>query len=255
MNSSMVTKFIAPIVCLILAWCLKVLSSNIDTLNSNLQALEKKITEVENSFETSDIRIGELELKDSELEGKITILDGSANIEFRRKSRIGKVKTLVISILAEERLPASDQLSDLEIAEIATSLVDSCDKYNVPVYLMLGLIRQESAFNPLAQSEKDAKGLAQVIDTTAEDISELLGFTGYNPHKISHSIRFGTYYLSRMLKKFNYDNQKALWAYNAGPTAVSRFINGGIKSLPAETIDYEIKVQTFAAKYKARGVY
>lgn len=92
--------------------------------------------------------------------------------------------------------------------------------YGFDPLLMLGLIRQESLFNPNATSVANALGLAQVIPPTALYIAGELGvdnFTESDLYRPHVAISFGAYYLDEQLRIFDGNKAAALAAYNAGP--------------------------------------
>jgi soluble lytic murein transglycosylase len=85
-------------------------------------------------------------------------------------------------------------------------------------YLVMGLIRQESAFNPRATSSADARGLMQILPKTASRSKRPSGIRSagarlYNP---IYNVRFGCSYLRSLLKDFDGKPEMALAAYNAG---------------------------------------
>lgn len=86
--------------------------------------------------------------------------------------------------------------------------------------LMLGLMRQESLFNPNATSFANARGLAQVIPSTGQYIADQLNKPGYNDTDLYRpyvSVEFGTFYLAEQLRLFDGFVPAALAAYNGGP--------------------------------------
>jgi soluble lytic murein transglycosylase-like protein len=107
--------------------------------------------------------------------------------------------------------------------------------------LLVGLIKQESGFNPNAGSPAGAQGLCQLMPGTARG----LGVTDL--HDPVQSIEGGAKYLAQQLKSFNGDVARALAAYNAGPGAVQRY--GGVPPY-AETQNYVRAVQANAASFR-----
>jgi soluble lytic murein transglycosylase-like protein len=92
----------------------------------------------------------------------------------------------------------------------------------------------ESGFNPKATSEKGAKGLMQLMPSTAKQygISDL-----HDPYQ---SLRAGAAHLRDLLDQYDGNVTLALAAYNAGSGAVKRY--GGVPAYQ-ETQQYVKKVQ------------
>ena len=89
--------------------------------------------------------------------------------------------------------------------------------YNVSANLIKSVIKAESNNQPLAVSGAGAKGLMQLMDSTAKDLGVR------NVFNANENVLAGTRYLKQMLERFNGDEAKALAAYNAGPATVERF--------------------------------
>ena len=85
-------------------------------------------------------------------------------------------------------------------------------------YLVMGLIRQESAFNARATSSANARGLMQVLPTTASTSKRAsrIRYAGARLYNATYNIRFGCAYLRTLLNEFNGKPEAALAAYNAG---------------------------------------
>ena len=97
-------------------------------------------------------------------------------------------------------------------------IVDLASKtYGVSDTLIKSVIKAESANQPLAVSGAGAKGLMQLMDTTAQAMGVR------NPFNAHENVLAGTRYLKGLLERYDGDESKALAAYNAGPTAVDRY--------------------------------
>jgi soluble lytic murein transglycosylase-like protein len=107
--------------------------------------------------------------------------------------------------------------------------------------LLAGLVKQESGFNPNAGSGAGARGLTQLMPSTAA------GLGVDNVLDPVQSLDGGAKYLKQQLDTFGGDVTKALAAYNAGPGAVQRF--GGVPPY-SETQNYVRSVQANAEAYR-----
>ena len=105
-------------------------------------------------------------------------------------------------------------------------------EYGVEEDLIYALIKAESNFDANAISNKNAKGLMQLMYSTAEEIANKSGIelTEENILDPDTNINIGTKYISNLLEKYNCI-EVALAAYNAGSGNVDKWIkNGTIKS-------------------------
>jgi soluble lytic murein transglycosylase len=99
--------------------------------------------------------------------------------------------------------------------------------YSVDPLLMLAIIRQESSFDPRAQSSAQAMGLTQMVPGTARSIAARVGDEGFvlrDLFKPSVSLQFGAYFLSEMLGQYRGQVFPALAAYNAGGGNVNSWL-------------------------------
>jgi soluble lytic murein transglycosylase len=112
-------------------------------------------------------------------------------------------------------------------------------EHDVPPALVKAVIAAESRFDSEAVSHKGAQGLMQLMPTTAA----VLGVA--DPFAAEQNVRGGVRYLREMLDRYG-DMQRALAAYNAGPTAVDRY-----RGIPPyqETRDYVKRVLTYYRDY------
>jgi soluble lytic murein transglycosylase-like protein len=118
--------------------------------------------------------------------------------------------------------------------ETLKPMVDLASKtYGIDTSLIKSVIHAESANRPHAVSKAGAKGLMQLMDSTASDLGVQDVFNA------KENILAGTKYLRQLLNRFGGSEEKALAAYNAGPGVVERY--GGIPPYQ-ETQDYVKKV-------------
>ncbi len=92
----------------------------------------------------------------------------------------------------------------------------------------LGVMRQESSFDPDAASPAGARGLMQLMPATAISVARTLGDTGPLPPLTDPQLnmRLGTAYLAGLLAQFQGALPVALAAYNAGPSRAQAWLAG-----------------------------
>jgi soluble lytic murein transglycosylase len=103
---------------------------------------------------------------------------------------------------------------------ILDSVTKACGEKLDP-YLMLSLIRQESAFNENARSGAGAIGLMQVMPRTGHLVSRVSRNQLFNPDV---NVKVGVKYFSRLMERFDGSVEHALAAYNAGPERVDEWV-------------------------------
>jgi soluble lytic murein transglycosylase len=91
--------------------------------------------------------------------------------------------------------------------------------------LVLSLMRQESLFDPAARSPADARGLMQLLPTTAGRVAGRLGraLRVADLYEPEPNIILGVAYLDQLLREQNGDWIKALAAYNGGENALAKW--------------------------------
>lgn len=114
--------------------------------------------------------------------------------------------------------------------------------------LVLGLIRQESAFYSQAVSPVGARGLMQLMPATARHISHALGMTFKKKNSLDTAltddpainVKLGSAYLNDLLSGFNGSYVLGVAAYNAGPGRVRRWLNdnGDPRSPQTDPVDW-----------------
>lgn len=163
------------------------------------------------------------------------------------------------------------------------------DRYDGPIHaaaeqylptidwtLYWGQLWAESGLNPDAVSPAGAKGLAQFMDQSWNDVIRQMGVPGANPNDAKYAIQAGAFYMSRLMSDWSrprpeVDRHKlSLASYNAGFGNILKaqaacgdppeydatmrclpFITGASSK---ETLDYAPKIYRFGAE-KAAGVF
>lgn len=120
-------------------------------------------------------------------------------------------------------------------------IAEASEKFGVSDSLIKAVIATESAARANVQSPKNAKGLMQLIDSTASDMGVK---NVWDPRE---NILGGTKYLKHLLEKFEGDEKLAIASYNAGPGAIKK--HGGIPPY-RETKDYVARVTNFLKMFE-----
>ena len=106
--------------------------------------------------------------------------------------------------------------------------VSSCGVENgLPESLIYAVIKAESNFDPQARSPKNAVGLMQIMEPTAQWVCEKVGtiFSGGDMLKEpERNIQIGCFYLSYLLDMYDGNQKCALAAYNAGLANVNSWL-------------------------------
>ena len=97
----------------------------------------------------------------------------------------------------------------------------AADAQDLDPLLVVAVIRQESMFDPTARSPADARGLMQLLPSTAERVAATTGPIDLNDPDVN--IDLGTRYLRTLLTRFGGDPLKAIAAYNGGENAVVKW--------------------------------
>jgi len=123
--------------------------------------------------------------------------------------------------------------------------IQESSQYQLSPYLVLGLMRQESAFNKRVVSSARAIGLMQLLPTTATLVARSMGTKlpdQIDLKKPEVNIQLGVKYLSGLLNDFEDNIIFALASYNAGPGKVKQWmaIRSHLKPLEfMESIPYK----------------
>jgi soluble lytic murein transglycosylase len=142
-----------------------------------------------------------------------------------------------------------------------TDLKKSSSENALDPYLVASLIRQESAFNPNAVSNKNAVGLMQLLPKVGKGVAKQEKIKHFSPTQLftpSMNLQLGTRYFRSMVDKFG-AFEYALAAYNAGSDRVQdwqgygkyRDVQEFVESIPfTETREYVQAIMRNANLYR-----
>jgi soluble lytic murein transglycosylase len=85
--------------------------------------------------------------------------------------------------------------------------------------LVLAVTRQESGFDPLVRSGVGARGMMQLMPSTAAIVARKIGID-YSPSRLDepdYNMRLGSSFLGQLVNQFSGSYVMAVAAYNAGP--------------------------------------
>jgi len=97
-------------------------------------------------------------------------------------------------------------------------------------YLVASIIREESMYDPKALSRAGAVGLMQVMPETGRWVAAQLGLKEFEPDQLFDqdlNIKMGSWYLAHLFEQFKGNLVFTVAAYNAGPEAVTEWIQRG----------------------------
>jgi soluble lytic murein transglycosylase len=77
---------------------------------------------------------------------------------------------------------------------------------------------------PGIKSVVGATGLMQVMPETGEEVAKQIQLTNYSLENIEDNVNLGTYYLDFTHREYNNNSLLAVASYNAGPNAVSGWL-------------------------------
>ena len=136
-----------------------------------------------------------------------------------------------------------NRLDDPILRRFGRLIDEASAVHKVDSAVISAVIRTESGGNPHAVSPAGAKGLMQLMDSTAADLGVEDSFD------VRENVMSGTRYLRQLIDRFG-DLKLALAAYNAGPGAVTR--HNGVPPY-AETKAYVDRVLKTVSDYQSIG--
>lgn len=96
-------------------------------------------------------------------------------------------------------------------------------KLDIPEPLLYGIVRSESVFDPNATSTSGARGLSQLMPSTATETAKGLGMKDFSIVDPADNLKIGMNYYSYMYRRFGARPMRAMFAYNAGPSRMAKW--------------------------------
>ena len=124
--------------------------------------------------------------------------------------------------------------------EYAPFFAREARRHGLDPYLLVALVRQESAFDPRAVSSAQARGLMQLIPPTAKRVARQLQLNRFSIDQLflpRLNIRLGSQYLADRLAQFEGNVDRAVASYNAGPDPVNLWLREGDYREAAEFVE------------------
>jgi len=150
---------------------------------------------------------------------RLFLSPGEDNYIDRRTEEIDRFESLPDppAAASEPPKPAPVQDGALTQADLGEILARASQERNVDVDLLASIVKAESGGNAHAVSRAGARGLMQLMPSTAAG----LGVT--DSFKPDQNVRGGSTYIDALLARYHDNLALALAAYNAGPAAVDRY--------------------------------
>ncbi len=147
-----------------------------------------------------------------------------------------------------------------ELVDRATSEPDS-----VEPQLVYSIMREESGYRPRVLSVSGARGLLQIMEPTGRRLAEAVGRPGFAAADLFEprvNIQLGAHYLGELSQRFPERLSAAIASYNAGPSAVSRWVREDghrsddewVESIPYEQTRAYVK-RVLRSLYAYRELY
>jgi len=155
-------------------------------------------------------------------------VDGMHNLVAVQKSKIAELRannshlTTVVrlrEVLEDNRV----RLARASVEEMATRVDQVSRRYGVSPDMIFAVIQTESAFDPMAVSDRGAVGLMQLLPSTAREVAQELNIQWTDGRILwgpLTNIEMGTFYLRSLISRFN-NVEVALAAYNQGPNRIA----------------------------------
>jgi soluble lytic murein transglycosylase len=192
--------------------------------------------------------LGLTELAEQYLLDRLEATKGDATVHFAlSRARSERGATTLALFDARRSFPRYAEFQISELPEEFWSLLyprdymKIVDRYaqeaRLDLHLVLGLIRQESAFNPQARSVANARGLMQILPSTVSRTRRGRRLAARRLLEPEYNVKFGTQYLRGRLSALDGIPEQAVAAYHAGESRVKQWRSQANFQEPAEFLE------------------
>ena len=139
-----------------------------------------------------------------------------------------------------------------DCGHVAREIVLQSDLANVDPFFVASIISVESAFSHTARSHAGARGLMQLLPTTAKEVFKKTTGKGTQPElqNPKTNIALGIAYIKELERRYRGNKFYALAAYNWGPSNVDKSLRGS-KRIPGSVKGYANKILDRSARWKS----
>jgi hypothetical protein len=160
------------------------------------------------------------------------------------------IYTLRNSFLEEKMLTEfTHVLTNLDYSD-CEFIINECKSQNLDPFIILGIIKKESDFDPNAKGAAGERGLGQLMENTARPVAENLGYV-YDADKLfdaRYNLKLTITQLSYLMNIYGNDVHKALTAYNRGQKGLEEYMKHSEGN--SAVSDYSVKVVKLAEDYR-----
>jgi len=201
------------------------------------------VSELSKNYDKLTLKV---EADNSAVNSRIDIVDSAVKIDEKRMMLIKKIRDSITE-------NTNTKMDVRTLNRIAMSVVDYSYQYNLSISKVLAQIKQESDFNPKAQSDAGAIGIMQIMPDTYKYISLKMGRPGLNPWDIEDNINMGCFYMAEQLAEFG-TFEDALRAYNSGPNMVKKVNAKIVADYWLDTQKYVPLILDYVVTFKKYGL-
>ncbi len=120
-----------------------------------------------------------------------------------------------------------EQLKLIYPVYFQASITPAAQKNNLDPFLIQALSREESYFNEFAISTSNARGLMQLLPSTAGDVAKWENLSAFKTADLFNpqiNIQLGARYLGHLHQIFKGNSMPSVGAYNGGPGAMQKWV-------------------------------